>query len=179
MAGKVIVLRPCHLRQEERHGLGQLAVCLEQAAVGGRIEQLLLTVSLKSGEYVRLTTDAVLGILRPNELPEEAKLHLSQVRPAGHFSLRQAASLYTGYCFLADGRFTAGVSLRDEQEAVAYGKLQGAYQHRVLICDAEALAVLEVECGQVKHTAFSMREALDMDAVLSCRASPWQARSDR
>lgn len=177
MAGKVIVLRPCHLPEQEWHGLGQLAVCLEQAASGETAGQILLTVSLESGEYGRWIFDAVLGALRPDRLPEEAKLQLSQVRPGGLFSQRQAAPAFTGYCFLPDGRFTAGVGLRDEQEAAAYVMLQRAYQYRVLICDHESLAVLEMAEGQMHYAASGLREALA--AVLFGRASPWHERNER
>lgn len=105
------------------------------------------------------------------------KLQLSQVRPGGLFSQRQAAPAFTGNCFLSDGRFTTGVGLRDEQEAAAYVMLQRAYQYRVLICDHESLAVLEMAEGQVYYAASGLREALAV--VLFGRASPWHEWNER
>lgn len=159
--GRVIVLDPAFLPEEERCGLRQLAVCLEQAAEENGGEGLLAAVSLAHGEYERWSPRAVLGVLRPDLLPESAKLQLSQVRPGCLRSSLQRSPPFTGYCFLPDGRYTVGIGLEDEQEAAAYALLQSSYQHRVLICNSEALGVLEMIDGKLRYTASGLRAALD------------------
>lgn len=160
LAGKVLVLDPAFLPKEERCGLRQLAVCLEQAAEENNGEGLL-AVSLAHGEYERWSPRAVLGVLRPDLLPESAKLQLSQVHPGGFRFSPQRSPPFTGYCFLPDGRYTAGIGLGDEQEAAAYALLQSPYQHRLLICNSEALGVLEMIDGKLQYTASGLRAALD------------------
>ena len=57
--------------------------------------------------------------------------------------------MFSGYCFLQDGKYTSGVWLCGPEEAEAYVRMQMPYQHRILICDREDLAVMEVQEGQV------------------------------
>ena len=69
--------------------------------------------------------------LKPERLPEDAKLQLSQIRPydAGNPSVQDP--LFSGYCFLQDGKYTSGVWLCGPEEAEAYVRMQMPYQHRI------------------------------------------------
>lgn len=89
------------------------------------------------------------GTLKPDLLPDEAKLMLSQIRPIGAKDLAGNEPEYSGYSFLPDGRYSAGVWLCSPQEAVDYVEMQKPYQHRVLICDRDDFAVLEVIDGKL------------------------------
>lgn len=123
---------------------GQLFLCIRK----GRLEMADL-ISLANGErYLGRRADIV-GTLKPELLPDEAKLHLSQIclrrrkEPAG------MEPMYSGYSFLPDGRYAAGVWLYSPKEVVDYIELQKPYQHRVLICDRDDFAVFEVVGGKV------------------------------
>lgn len=112
-------------------------------------ENSLTLISLADGERYQVERRAVMGILKPERLPEEAKLQLSQIRPykAGNSSLQEPQ--FSGYCFRQDGKYASGVWLCSPEEAEAYVRMQMPYQHRILICDREDLAVMEVQEGQV------------------------------
>lgn len=56
---------------------------------------------------------------------------------------------YSGYSFLPDGRYAAGVWLADPEEAWEYVMMQKDYQHRIMICDRDDFAVLEMQEGQM------------------------------
>mgnify|MGYP006940164083 CR=1 FL=1 len=51
--------------------------------------------------------------------------------------------------FLEDGRYAAGAWLCSPQEVMDYVEMQKPYQHRVLICDRDDFAVMEVVKEQV------------------------------
>lgn len=112
-------------------------------------ENSLDLVSLSNGERYQIERREIMGTLKPERLPEEAKLQLSQIRPydAGNPSIREPQ--YSGYCFLQDGKYASGVWLGSPEEVEAYVRMQMPYQHRILICDRDDLAVMEVQEGQV------------------------------
>lgn len=104
-------------------------------------------VNLSNGEWCHGQREDILGTLKPELLPVEAKLHLSQIC----FHEGESGSgktLFSGYSFLPDGRYTAGVWLYSLQEMKNYVDLQKPYQYRVLICDRNDFAVMEIVEGQ-------------------------------
>ena len=133
----------------------QLFVCLVEGGVSGTFP---IFASLSTGEIHHIPRRAVLGLLKPELLPEEAKLQLSQIRPGNARDLRSCEAEYSGYSFLADGRYTSGVWLTSPQEAMDYVEMQKDYQHRVLICDRDDFAVMEVMEGEL---IFPDREKLE------------------
>lgn len=152
IAGKVIVLKPSSLPQECRNGNEQVYFC--KGGNGGNsnpIGRSILAVSLANGQFVRWNRSDVLGILRTELLSESARLHLSQIRPGGDLDLTRHEPKYSGYAFLPDGRYTAGVGLCTEQEVKDYIEMQKDYQHRVMICDSDDFCVFEMEQGKVIH----------------------------
>ncbi|MFQ9704449.1 MAG: hypothetical protein ACLR0U_25395 [Enterocloster clostridioformis] len=50
---------------------------------------------------------------------------------------------------MEDGRYAAGAWLCSPQEVMDYVEMQKPYQHRVLICDRDDFAVMEVVKEQV------------------------------
>ena len=141
----VVVLTPDALSGDYP---GQLFFCPEGSNPDTG-ECSLDLVSLADGERYQIERRKVMGTLKPERLPEDAKLQLSQIRPydAGNPSVQDP--LFSGYCFLQDGKYTSGVWLCGPEEAEAYVRMQMPYQHRILICDREDLAVMEVQEGQV------------------------------
>ena len=113
--------------------------------VGGTV----FLVSLSTGEECRFWRSDVVGIVKPELLPDEAKLHLSQIRPPGAADLKTHSPEYSGYSFLPDGRYASGVWLCSAKEAVGYAEMQKDYQHRVLICDRDDFAVMEMVKGKL------------------------------
>lgn len=124
----------------------QLFVCLGEGDTSGTLPTF---ASLSTGEIYLVPCSAVLGLLKPELLPEEAKLQLSQIRPGNARDLRSCEAEYSGYSFLADGRYTSGVWLTSPQEVMDYVAMQKDYQHRVLICDRDDFAVMEVVEGEL------------------------------
>ena len=84
----------------------------------------MFLVNLKNGEFERCVRDHVLGVLKPELLPDEEKLQLSQIRPPGALPLECHEPRYSGYSFLEDGRYAAGVRLCNEKEAMEYVEMQ-------------------------------------------------------
>lgn len=147
LKGKVAVLHPNVL--PENHP-GQLFFCTGgNGANPNPIGRTVFLVSLNNGEQYRFSRSDVLGTLKPELLPDDAKLQLSQIRPSGAPSLSNHEPQYSGYSFLPDGRYAAGVWLCSPQEVMDYVEMQKPYQHRVLVCDRDDFAVMEVVNGQV------------------------------
>ena len=86
--------------------------------------------------------------LKPELLPDEEKLQLSQIRPLGALPLENHEPQYSGYSFLEDGRYAAGVWLCNEKEAMEYVEMQKSYQHRIMLCDRNDFCVWEVRDGR-------------------------------
>ena len=89
--------------------------------------------------------------MKPELLPDSAKLQLSQIRPVGALDLKNHEAKYSGYSFLPDGRYASGVWLCTEQEALSYVEMQKPYQHRIMLCDRDDFCVLEMENGRLLH----------------------------
>lgn len=127
---------------------GQLFLYVEKERADYQPEMVDL-ISLSDGERYLGKREDILGILKPELLPDEAKLHLSQICVHEKKDFDKEEPLFSGYSFLPDGRYSAGVWLYSPQEVMDYVELQKPYQHRVLICDRDDFAVLEVLKGQV------------------------------
>lgn len=152
IANKVIVLKQSSLPDECRTPSEQLYFCKGgNGSNPNPIGRSILAVSLSDGELVRWNRSDVLGILKPELLPDFARLHLSQIRPSGALDLKSHEPEYSGYSFLPDGRYAAGVWLCNEQEVKDYIEMQKDYQHRVMICDRSDFCVFEMEQGMVIH----------------------------
>ena len=157
--GKVIVLHPSALPEDCREAKHQLYFC-----TGGNgsnpnpIGRSIFTVSLAEGEKIRWNRSDVLGILKPELLPEYARLQLSQIRPGGALDLKSNEPQYSGYCFLPDGRYTSGVGLCNAIEMKHFIDMQKDYQHRIMVCDREDFCVFEMIDGKV---IFPTQEILD------------------
>lgn len=122
---------------------GQLFFCMRETG------DALQTVSLRNGEITWHRKQDVIGLLKPELLPDSAKLQLSQIRPAGAADLSEHTPQYSGYSFLPDGRYAAGVWLCSPEEVRDYVQMQKGYQHRVLICDRDDFAVMEIVEGKL------------------------------
>lgn len=160
IAGKVIALKLSSLPQEYRNGQHQLYFC--EGGNGSNPNPMgrsIFTVSLADGERVRWNRGDVLGILKPELLPDSARLHLSQIRPSGALDPREHEPQYSGYSFLPDGRYAAGVWLCSVKEVKDYIEMQKDYQHRVMICDRNDFCVFEMVQGGVIHPSQEVIEA--------------------
>ncbi|OPY55755.1 MAG: hypothetical protein A4E55_02489 [Pelotomaculum sp. PtaU1.Bin035] len=152
IAGRVVALKPSSLPPEYRDGEHQLYFC--EGGGGSRpnpIGRSVFTVSLANGERARWNRGDVMGILKPELLPDTARLHLSQIRPRGTLDLKEREPKYSGYSFLPDGRYAAGVWLCGEKEVKDYIEMQKDYQHQVMICDRDDFCVLEMVNGEIIH----------------------------
>lgn len=144
---KVVVLPKSVLPEDHP---GQLFFCTGgNGANPNPIGRSVFLVSLSTGEPCRFWRSDVIGTLKPELLPDDARLQLSQIRPSGALDISSHEPLYSGYSFLADGRYAAGVWLCSPEEVMDYVQMQKPYQHRVLICDRDDFAVMEVIKGQM------------------------------
>ena len=147
--GKVVVLDKGVLAPKHP---GQLFLCMGgNGANPNPVGRSVFLVSLTDGEPYTFYRGDVLGTLKPELLPDEEKLMLSQIRPAGAKDLKDSEPEYSGYSFLADGRYAAGVWLCDPKEVMAYVEMQKPYQHKIMICDRDDFAVLEIVEGKVVY----------------------------
>ena len=149
-SGRVVVLKPEAL-PGERRGVRQLFFCTQGAA-----DWPVSAVSLADGECVRHRRGEILGLLKPELLPDRARLQLSQIRPLDSEIPKEPD--FFGYCFLPDGRYTSGVPLADETEVREYVDIQRAYQHRLMVCDSEDCCVLEITGGKLVFPTQEMLE---------------------
>ena len=158
--GKVIVLKPSVLSEEFRNTKHQLYLCTggfgSNTNPSGRS---VFTVSLTDGEQVRWNRSDILGIAKPEILSDQARMQLSQIRPSGALNLKSHEPQYSGYCFLADGRYTSGVWLCSTKEVQDYIEMQKDYQHRVMICDRDDFCVFEMIDGKLVHPSPEVLEA--------------------
>lgn len=157
--GKVIVLHHSALPEGFIQAKHQMYFC-----TGGNgsnpnpIGRSVFTVSLAEGEKIRWNRSDVLGILKPELLPEYARLQLSQIRPNGALDLKGNEPQFSGYCYLPDGRYTSGVWLCSPKEVQDYIEMQKDYQHRIMICDRDDFCVFEMVEGKV---IYPTQEILD------------------
>jgi hypothetical protein len=143
---------------------GRLFFCTGEGVTNPHIiDRAVFAVSLSTGEHRRFGRGDVVGALKPELLPDEARLCLSQIRPGGARDAQNPE--YSGYCFLADGRYSAGVWLRDAEEAAEFMKMQAPYQRRVLICDRDDFAVAEMIKGELIHPSREESETLRQDTA--------------
>ena len=156
LKGKVVVLKESALKA----GFGrQLYYCTGgNGANAYALGTSVFLVDLKNGEFERCARDHVLGVLKPELLPDEEKLQLSQIRPSDALPLENHEPQYSGYSFLEDGRYAAGVWLCNEKEAMEYVEMQKLYQHRIMLCDRNDFCVWEVQDGR---QVYPTQEALD------------------
>lgn len=156
---KVIVLNASVFLENCRDARYQLYFCTGgNSSNPNPIGRSIFTVSLANGEKVRWNRSDVLGILKPELLPDSAKLQLSQIRPSGALDLQEHEAQYSGYSFLQDGRYTAGVWLCNEKEVIDYIEMQRPYQHRVMICDHNDFCVFEMVEGKLIHPSAEAME---------------------
>ena len=80
---------------------------------------------------------------------EKERLQLSKIRPFGALDLHGHSPEYSGYSFLPDGRYASGVWLANPEEVWSYVMMQKDYQYRILICDRDDFAVLEMLEGRM------------------------------
>ena len=156
LKGKVVVLK----ESAQEAGFGrQLYYCTGgKGANANALGKSVFLVNLKNGEFERCARDHVLGVLKPELLPAEEKLQLSQIRPPGALPLENHEPQYSGYSFLEDGRYAAGVWLCNEKEAMEYVEMQKPYQHRIMLCDRNDFCVWEVRGGR---QVYPTQEALE------------------
>lgn len=156
LKGKVVVLKESAL---EAGFVRQLYYCTGgNGANANALGKSVFLVNLKNGEFERCARDHVLGVLKPELLPDEEKLQLSQIRPLDALPLENHEPQYSGYSFLEDGRYAAGVWLCNEKEAMEYVEMQKPYQHRIMLCDRNDFCVWEVRDGR---QVYPTQEALD------------------
>ena len=154
--GKVVVLKESAL---EAGFVRPLYYCTGgNGANANALGKPVFLVNLKNGEFERCARDHVLGVLKPELLPDEEKLQLSQIRPLDALPLENHEPQYSGYSFLEDGRYAAGVWLCNEKEAMEYVEMQKLYQHRIMLCDRNDFCVWEVRDGR---QVYPTQEALD------------------
>lgn len=127
---------------------GQLFLCVDRECKDTK-QTFIDCISLANGERYLCGREDIIGILKTELLPDESKLHLSQICRHEDRDFADQSPLYSGYCFLEDGKYAAGVWLYSEQEVMDYIKLQKMYQHRVLICDRDDFAVMEIVEGKL------------------------------
>lgn len=156
LKGKVVILKESAL---EAGFVRQLYYCTGgNGANANALGKSVFLVNLKNGEFERCARDHVLGVLKPELLPDEEKLQLSQIRPLDALPLENHEPQYSGYSFLEDGRYAAGVWLCNEKEAMEYVEMQKLYQHRIMLCDRNDFCVWEVRDGR---QVYPTQEALD------------------
>jgi hypothetical protein len=149
--GKVAVLNREALAPGDE---GQLYFCLcGNGAAANPPGCAVFLVSLHTGAFSLKRRSEVIGVLKPELLPDSAKLRLSQIRPIRALELERHEPKYSGRCSLPDGGYTAGVWLYSEQEARNYIEIQRRYQHRVMICNRDDFCVLEMVEGKLLQPA--------------------------
>lgn len=152
LLGRVVLLKEEALEEKAD---SVLAFCIGGKGAAPHMDKgAVKLVDLESGKKYSLGREQILGILKPERLPDMAKLQLSQIRPpkemvSGNKEKKKESELYTGYCFLEDGRYAAGLWMYSTAEAVTYAYMQKPYQYRVMLCDGGDCCVMEIENGEL------------------------------
>ena len=130
---KVVLLRKHAFSDRE----SRIFYCL--GGLGANIQYsdgTIRLVDLMNAEVVVGKRQDVIGIVRPEELTDQARLQISQITPCyGCRDGREAA--YRGVVFLPDGRFTDAVYLDNWRAVMAYVGLQKEYQYRIEVFDRQ------------------------------------------
>lgn len=162
LLGKVIVLCP----EAGSEGGQQLYYCTGgSGAAANALGRSVFMVNLKNGEFERGVRSEVVGVLKPELLPDEEKLQMSQIRPVGALPLEEREPQYSGYSFLENGKYAAGVWLCNEKEAMNYVEMQKPYQHRIMLCDRSDFCVWEVIDGNLVYPTKEELETMDSGQV--------------
>lgn len=153
----VVVVSPKVLPPEHP---GQLFYCTGgNGAMPNPIGRSVFAASLSTGETCRWQRGDIIGILKPELLPDSAKLHLSQLRPSGAAPLKNHTPEFSGYCFLEDGRYSSRVWLCSAKDAMEYVGMQKPYQHQIRICDRDDFCVFEMVDGKLVYPTQAEVEA--------------------
>lgn len=142
-----VVVLPSKVLPE--HYTGQLFFCTNIQKTENPRHSIAHLVSLSTGEAWHCWNRDVVGVLLPELLGEKERLQLSQIRPFGALDLHGHSPEYSGYSFLPDGRYASGVWLANPEEVWSYVMMQKDYQYRILICDRDDFAVLEMLEGRM------------------------------
>ncbi|BAL01486.1 hypothetical protein OBV_42870 [Oscillibacter valericigenes Sjm18-20] len=157
IAGYVAVIKPEAL-PEHQHGVRQLLFCDGGAgSFPHAADSTVRAVSLSNGECLSKKRNEILGLLKPELIPDRARLQLSQIRPLDSEVPKEPE--FFGYCFLPDGRYASGVPLADDLEVREYIDIQSRYQHRLMVCDREDFCVFEMREGRCIFPAREMPDA--------------------
>ena len=118
-----VVVLPSKVLPE--HYTGQLFFCTNIQKTENPRHSIAHLVSLSTGEAWHCWNRDVVGVLRPELLGEKERLQLSQIRPP------------------------MAQDLRHSEEVWSYVMMQKDYQYRILICDRDDFAVLEMLEGRM------------------------------
>lgn len=158
--GKIIVMKLDTLKKEYHAGIYQLWLaqhgngCCPTAR--GR---MVKATCLYDGDSAEWRRENFFGTIKPEQLPDWARLKLSQMRLHLSSYDQEKIPKYRGYSFLKDGRYDVGVELYSEKEVKEYIELQKTYQHRVIICDQDDFCVFEMIEGEIIHPSKEVIEA--------------------
>lgn len=162
--GKIIVMSPKVLKNRYHDEHFQLWLASYGFGCDPSLRgRAVFATCLYDNEYAEWRRENFLGTIKPEVLPDWAKMKLSQLRPNPFINKHEQTPKYRGYSFLENGRYNAGVWLYNENEVMEYVKLQKTYQHRVMICDLDDCNVLEVIKGEIIHPSKEDMKAFQKD----------------
>jgi len=169
---KIIIMRPEILKDEycdERFQLwlGRFGFGCDPSLRG----RAVFATCLYDKENAEWRRENFLGIIRPEILPDWARLKLSQLKLCTSKNEYKEAPMYRGYSFLEDGRHDAGVGLYNGGEVIGYIELQKTYQHRIMICDRDDFCVFEMVKGKIIHPLPEFMEVFFKEQQVQCEIS--------
>lgn len=157
--GKIIVMRPEVLKEEYRDGRFQLWLGRSGFGCDSSLRgRAVFAVCLYDNEHTEWRRENFLGAIKPEALPDWARLKLSQMKSHASANEHEKTPKYRGYSFLENGRYDAGVGLYTEKEVIEYVELQKPYQHRIMICDSYDSCVFEMVKGEIIHPSPEVAE---------------------
>lgn len=161
LKNKVVVLSKTALPQDYPN---QLFFCSGgNGANPNPMGRSVFLTSLSDGEQYRFYRNDVIGTLKPELLPESARLALAQIRPPDARSLKDHEPQYSGYCFLENGRYNTGVWLCSPDEVKNYIEMQKPYQHRIMVCDRDDFCVFEMQDGNLIYPTQAELDKLEQE----------------
>jgi hypothetical protein len=152
--GRVFAVKPEKLSARFKLPDHQLFYCGTDALLNSYGS--FFSVSLKDRAPVLWNRNDVLGLLKPALLPDTARLQLSQIHPDSTMRSDGLEAEFLGYCFLQNGRYMAGLPLRNDGEIAAYIDMQKDYQHLLKICDSEDNIIFEMADGKLVYPTRQM-----------------------